>query len=188
MSQSELLIRVTQKLDQLEISYMLTGSVVSSLQGEPRSTHDIDIVISLDSSKVEPLIQAFPSSEYYIERTAIQQAIQNRGMFNLIDFQTGDKVDFWLLSSEPFYQSSFSRRYREKLLDSSIPVSRPEDTILSKLRWAKLCGGSEKQFHDALRIYEVQYQNLDWEYLENWAKKLEVQSDWERIKANAEIP
>ena len=179
---------MTQKLDQLEIPYMLTGSVVSSLQGEPRSTHDIDIVISLDSAKIEPFLQAFPASEYYVERTAIQQAIQNQGMFNLIDFQTGDKVDFWMLSSEPFYQSSFSRRYRENLLDISIPVSRPEDTILAKLRWAKLCGGSEKQYHDALRIYEVQYRNLDVEYLEDWARKLEVQSDWERIKSEAEIP
>jgi hypothetical protein len=188
MSQSELLKRVSQKLDQLKIPYMLTGSVVSSLQGEPRSTHDIDIVISLGSADVESFIQAFPSVEYYVERTAIQQAIQTQGMFNLIDFQTGDKVDFWLLSSDPFYQSSFSRRYREQLLDSSIPVSRPEDTILSKLHWAKLCGGSEKQFHDALRIYEVQYQNLDLEYLDDWVKKLEVQSDWERIKKEAEIP
>jgi hypothetical protein len=167
---------------------MLTGSVVSSLQGEPRSTHDIDIVISLAQTKIEPFLQAFPASEYYVERTAIQQAIQNQGMFNLIDFQTGDKVDFWMLSPEPFFRSSFSRRYRENLLDISIPVSRPEDTILSKLRWAKLCGGSEKQYHDALRIFEVQYQNLDLEYLEDWAKKLEVQSDWERIKSEAEIP
>jgi hypothetical protein len=31
-------------------------------------------------------------------------------------------------------------------------VSSPEDTILAKLRWAKLLGGSEKQITDALRV------------------------------------
>ena len=58
MSQQELLKQVIQALDQAEIQYMITGSVVSSLQGEPRSTHDIDIIIviqklrALDYSKL----------------------------------------------------------------------------------------------------------------------------------------
>jgi hypothetical protein len=58
MSQQELLKQVIQALDQAEIQYMITGSVVSSLQGAPRSTHDIDIIIviqklrALDYSKL----------------------------------------------------------------------------------------------------------------------------------------
>jgi len=40
-------------------------------------------------------------------------------------------------------------------MDTEIWVSSPEDTILAKLRWANLSGGSEKQFIDALRVYEV---------------------------------
>ena len=47
MSQQELLKRVVRILDGAKIKYMLTGSVVSSLQGEPRSTHDIDIVVAI---------------------------------------------------------------------------------------------------------------------------------------------
>jgi len=46
MSQQELLKKIIQALDQAEIPYMITGSIVSSLQGEPRSTHDIDILIA----------------------------------------------------------------------------------------------------------------------------------------------
>lgn len=45
MSQQELLKKVIQVLDDVGIQYMLTGSVVSSLQGEPRSTHDIDMEV-----------------------------------------------------------------------------------------------------------------------------------------------
>ena len=45
MSQQELLKRVVQILTGSGIDYMVTGSVASSLQGEPRSTHDIDLVI-----------------------------------------------------------------------------------------------------------------------------------------------
>ena len=48
MSQQELLKKVIQALDQAEIQYMITGSVVSSLQDEPRSTHDINMVIAVE--------------------------------------------------------------------------------------------------------------------------------------------
>jgi len=64
MSQQELLKRVLQALDQVGIRYMITGSVVSSLQGEPRSTHDVDIVIAIQKSKVHELVKAFPPSDF----------------------------------------------------------------------------------------------------------------------------
>lgn len=51
MSQQELLAKVVHTLEQLEIEYMVTGSIVSSMQGDPRSTHDIDIVVNLPQSK-----------------------------------------------------------------------------------------------------------------------------------------
>jgi len=67
-----------------------------------------------------------------------------------------------------------------------IQVSSPEDTILAKLRCANLSGGSEKQFTDALRVYEVQYAKLDIAYMEEWVKRLDVKPLWERLTNEAE--
>jgi hypothetical protein len=39
--------RAVEFLTAAGIEYMLTGSLVSSLQGVPRLTHDIDIVVNL---------------------------------------------------------------------------------------------------------------------------------------------
>ena len=66
-----------------------------------------------------------------------------------------------------------------------VPISSPEDTILMKLRWAKMSGGSEKQFIDAVRVYEVQYANLDHEYLREWTLKLGVDNEMERLRQEA---
>ena len=56
MLQPELLIkRVIQVLEDAGIEYMVTGSVASSLQGEPRSTHDIDLVVALQKPGIEKL-------------------------------------------------------------------------------------------------------------------------------------
>ncbi|MBI3813301.1 MAG: hypothetical protein HY279_02380 [Nitrospinae bacterium] len=186
MSQQELLKKVIQSLDQAGIQYMITGSVASSLQGEPRSTHDIDMVVAVQKSAAKRLAEAFPPPGFYLDEDSILNAIKRQSMFNLIDVNAGDKVDFWILTDEPFDRLRFSRKISEEFMGLKMKVSSPEDTILAKLRWAKLSGGSEKQFTDALRVYEVQYGKLDIDYLEQWAKKLKVESLWKRILDEAE--
>ncbi len=58
MSQQELLGKVIQTLDDSGIQYMLTVSAVSSLQGEPRSTHDIDLVVAVEQADAEKFAKA----------------------------------------------------------------------------------------------------------------------------------
>jgi len=166
---------------------MVTGSVASSLQGEPRSTHDVDLVVAVQRPAVKRLVAAFPPPDFYLDEDDVLDAIGSRSVFNLIDTKEGDKVDFWVLTDEPFDRSRFSRKYLEEVTGIRMYVSSPEDTILSKLRWARLSGGSEKQFTDALRVYEVQFENLDLAHLEDWVKKLGLEPLWERLKGEAEI-
>ncbi len=186
MSQQELLKKVIQALDQAGIQYMITGSVASSLQGEPRSTHDIDMVIAIQISTAKKLVEAFPPPVFYLDEDSILEAINWQSMFNLIDVTAGDKVDFWILTDEPFDKLRFSRKISEEFMGIKMRVSTPEDTILAKLRWAKLSGGSEKQFTDALRVYEVQYGKLDIDYLKHWTKQLGIESLWKRLTNEAE--
>src|SRR5258708_1807395 len=110
MSQQELLTKVVQTLDAIGIEYMATGSVVSSLQGEPRSTHDIDLVVELSASQVQQLLIRFSAPDYYLSEPSVREAVRLQSMFNLLSIKEGDKVDFWLLTSEPFDQCRFGRR------------------------------------------------------------------------------
>ena len=174
MSQSELLKCVSSVLEREGIPFMLTGSYVSSLQGEPRASQDIDLVVQIAPSAAPALANAFPPPDYYLDEHAIRDAIASQGMFNLLDATGGDKVDFWILTDEGFDQSRFARRAIEDVEGMKIAVSRPEDTILMKLRWCEMSGGSEKQFGDALRVYEVQVAKLDQGYMDRWAAHLGV--------------
>jgi len=186
MLQPKLLIKVLDLLHENQIDYMITGSLVSSLQGEPRATHDVDILVNITHTVIPALIKAFMPPDFYISELAIEEAIKYKSMFNLLDTTEGDKVDFWILTDELFDQSRFARRCEEKILGYSMKISSPEDTILMKLRWAKLSGGSEKQFTDALRVYELQYQNLDLDYMEAWPPILKIEELWERLKQEAQ--
>ena len=170
------------RLDHLDIPYFLTGSWSSSLQGEPRSTHDVDIVVVLNRRQVSDLLDTFPKDRFYVSESAILDAIQNRSMFNVLDTQSGDKIDYWMLTDEPWDQSRFKRRVKATIFGNDIFVSSPEDTIIAKLRWAMLSGGSEKQMNDARGVYQVQANLLDVTYIESWCQKLNIINLWNEIK------
>lgn len=177
---------MVEALERAQIDYMITGSIASSLHGEPRATHDIDLVVRIDQDAIPALLAAFPRTEFYLEEAAIRAAIRDREMFNAVEATEGSKIDFWLLTDSPFDRSRFSRKYAEKVFGIEIQVSTPEDTILAKLHWAKLSGDGEKYFQDALRVYEVQAGSLDLEYVEHWVDHLSVAALWERIRREAE--
>jgi hypothetical protein len=52
MLQSRLLAQIIAFMQLHEMAYMVTGSVVSSLQSEPRATHDIDLVVLLKQADI----------------------------------------------------------------------------------------------------------------------------------------
>ena len=186
MSQPQLLKRLVLALQSLGVPYMLTGSIVSSLQGEPRSTHDIDVVVELDAASAGRLRQAFPEPEFYVADIAIREALAHRSMFSVLDTSTGDKIDLWMLTEEAFDQSRFARREAAELFGLSMFVSRVEDTIVQKFVWSEMSGGSEKHFRDALSVYEVHRESIDASYIEGWARALGVLELWGRLVAEAQ--
>lgn len=185
MSQQELLVAIVRFLNQAHIDYIVTGSVVSSLQGEPRSTHDIDFVVQISLEDLPALHDAFPEKRFYLDDAAVAEAIRTGSMFNMIDTETGDKADFWMITDDEFDHARFARRRDLPYGDIVLSVSTPEDTIIQKLRWALQSGGSTKQFTDALRVYEVQGVRLDKDYVKRWTDILGLSQEWTRLRKQA---
>ena len=97
MSQAELLKLVIETLNRLGIDAMLVGSLASSFYGEARTTHDIDLVIDPPGDLIDQLVASFPAPRYYLS----PQALREGRMANLIDTESGDQVDLWILGSDP---------------------------------------------------------------------------------------
>src|SRR5204863_3015846 len=55
----------TLRLDAAGIDDMVTGSVASMVCGEPRLTHDVDLVLALPLESVPALVDAFPGDAFY---------------------------------------------------------------------------------------------------------------------------
>jgi hypothetical protein len=151
---------------------MLTGSMASNFWGIPRTTHDLDFVLSFDMDRAEALVAAF-EDDYALEAVSVRNAFRAPHMFNAIDRRSALKVDFWLLRRVPFEEQMFARRLRVSLFGEPAWIATAEDTVLHKLYWNGITP-SERQIGDAAGIVAVQGVELDREYLEQGASELGV--------------
>lgn len=162
-------------LESLGISYLVGGSIASGIWGEMRYTQDIDLVADIQESQINLLLNAF-TPRFYISEVAIREALESGNSFNLIDNQTGWKIDIFILTQDAFKQSNFQRK-RQISVDEAgqtLLFSSPEDMILQKLLWYQMTQQSSQQWRDILGILKLQQPALDFDYLQQWADTLQL--------------
>ncbi len=172
MEQRDFLFRVLEALEQAEVAYAVTGSWASMTYGTPRTTHDLDVVITLSVDQALKLAEALPPP-LYADAVWMQAAAALGEFFNIIDPDLGVKVDFWPLKPDAYSQEQFRRRRREEIAGRPVWMLAAEDVILAKLLWYRL-SESERQLHDCIGVWKVQRDTLDLEYLRHWAHELSI--------------
>ena len=181
MDQPELLRYAIRVLEAQGVAYMVVGSFASMAYGEPRVTHDIDIVVQLDAGQADRLCEAFPAPEFYGSTAAAREAVAARGQFNVIHPASGNKIDFMIARDDPWGRSQLARRNRKLILaDQETFIAAVEDVILGKL-WYYQEGGSEKHLRDIAGIVQVSGDRLDRDYIEKWAKQLGFDEPWRMV-------
>ena len=79
-------------LEELGVEYMITGSIAAIFYGEPRLTHDIDLVVILRQSHIESLCDRFSINEYYCpppDVLRVELGRSHNAHFNLIHHDSG---------------------------------------------------------------------------------------------------
>lgn len=172
------LLRVTTALERLGLPYCVGGSFASSFYSLPRSTNDIDVVVTLRPEDVGPLVAAL-EHEFMIDTQAVSRAIASERSFNIIDLNTFNKVDIFVMTNQPWSYQQIQRRQRAALSkELGAPLlyfASPEDVVLSKLVWYRAGGElSDRQWLDVLNVLALQDDKLDRPYLQQWASDLGV--------------
>src|SRR5467141_3689547 len=103
------LFLVASLLEQQRISYVLVGSLASSMHGMYRSTADIDIVADIQSEQVISLLTALQEN-FYVDEYAVREAIKRRQSFNAIHLDSVFKVDFFIPKLDEFSRKQIERR------------------------------------------------------------------------------
>jgi hypothetical protein len=165
-------------------AYFVGGSVASSLHGDPRSTNDIDFVISLPVERVGALAVAL-GADFELDRDVLRDALLRKGCANGFYLPVLTKIDLFALGTEPYDQIEFARRRPVPVgpAGEALIVKSPEDSVLRKLLWYRAGGEvSDKQWRDIVSILCVSRPEMDPAYLSDWARRL----DCEDLLARAE--
>ena len=175
--QAQALVKVIATLDELGIRYVVGGSFASSFYGEARITHDIDIVVAITLQHLPGLVEKL-QDDFYINEESVRRAIRSGKTFNAIHFDSSFKVDFFVARGVGLQEKELERR-QLKTLQTEPPVTfyatTAEDIMLAKLDWYQKGGCvSEQQWRDISGVIRVQAERLDYDYLREWAAKLEV--------------
>lgn len=167
----ELLQKVCSQLDEHGIKYMVSGSIALNVYSIPRMTRDIDIVIELFESKIDEFTELFPNS--YFNKTVIKEEIKRKGMFNIIDYKTGFKIDFIIRKETEYFNLAFQRRQRIKEFNTELWVININDLILAKLIWMQQ-SESERHISDIGNL--LLNPDKDLEYIKKWCYKLNLKT------------
>ena len=87
MLETNLFMVFLKPLNEHNIRYMVTGSVAAMVYGEPRITHDIDLVLQLHAKDVSGFIGLFAPEEFYCppQETIEAEAARAKNVhFNII--------------------------------------------------------------------------------------------------------
>ena len=170
MPDGNLFLLYADRLNRLGVPYMITGSVAATLYGEPRFTHDVDLVIELSDEGARRLASAFPMSEFYcppLEILISEAHRTHRGHFNLIHHESGLKAYVYLKGREDLHEWGMSHRRTLSADGCVVQVAPPEYVILRKIEFFRE-GGSEKHLLDCRAILEL-CEGIDHPWLQDTA-------------------
>ncbi len=185
MPEPDLFRIFVSRLNVLGLRYMITGAVASIIYGEPRLTHDVDLVIELHLDDAERFCSAFPLDEFYCpppEIIKFEITRNYRGHFNLIHHQTGFKADIYIEGKEELHQWALQNRKMIEVEGEEFWFAPVEYVIVRKLEYYRE-GGSEKHLRDIAGILSVSAEQIDLKDLEIRINKNMLNGEWVKAKS-----
>ncbi len=172
------------RLNKMDARYMITGAVAVIIYGEPRLTHDVDLVIELKMDDIETFIKSFPSEEFYCppeESLKVEINRPLRGHFNIIHLETGFKADCYTMGGDQLHQWGMSNRRKLNFGGEPIWVAPVEYVILRKLEYYRE-GKSEKHLRDIASILSISSDKINFDQLYKKIEKYRLKQEWKEAR------
>lgn len=163
--ETSLTLQVAVALSVSGTPYLLSGSFASNYYGIPRSTKDADFIVQLAGAAGAEFGRLLgddfildPQLSFETVTGTYRQYIRHR--------KRRFKIELFILSQDPHDQERFRRRQGVDILGRKVWLLSAEDSIVSKLRWAR-----DKDRSDIRSVMTVQRGKLDWDYIQKWCRE-----------------
>jgi hypothetical protein len=185
----DIALRVGAAIEAVGGEYFVGGSIASSIQGEPRTTNDIDFVLTLPLGRLEDF-RATLGSDFEVDVEMLREALRTASSANAFYLPVVTKIDFFGRGYEGFDEMEFTRRRAivVRPTGETLFVKTPEDSVLRKLLWYRAGGEvSDKQWRDIVGVLRISGPVLDVAYLDSWAGRLRIMELLQRARGDANL-
>ncbi len=162
--------------------YLVSGSVAAMLYGEPRITHDVDLLLFLPSDRIREFADLFPVSEFYVPpiEVMVAESQRDRGQFNVIHSASGLKADVYTVRADELHLWAFRNLRTYAVEGNEVRIAPPEYVIVRKLEYFRE-GGSEKHLRDIRSILQTSEELIDRSMLNDWIANKGVEEQWQIV-------
>ena len=105
----DIALRVAAAIESNGGNYFVGGSLASSLQGEPRATNDIDLVIELPLGEIGNFRSSL-GADFELDEDMLRDALLHARSANAFYLPTTTKIDFFGRGYDGFDAIEFERR------------------------------------------------------------------------------
>lgn len=170
MSLEDVLSLIVARLNAYKIAYALMDGLAVRLYAIPRTTNDVDMMISIEREQLPELIRKLIDDGFEVNE-AFQKGwldtVSGMTLFKIKRYHAGRIFDVDLFIAETAFQKSLmSRRLEADSPDGRFFYATAEDLIL-----LKLMSGRPRDMIDAHDVFFTMG-SLDESYLRNWARTL----------------
>ena len=160
-------LAVAAALEAEKVPYIIVGGYSSNTHGIPRSTKDVDIVVSITAHRFPDLLKHLgpewrcdPQLSFETNTGTVREILELKG--------SALKIEIFALSDDEHDQARFARRIQKPFTNQNVWFPTAEDVIIWKLRWAR-----PKDIEDVRNVILVQERigTLDWSYIRGWCEK-----------------
>ncbi len=180
MPDPSLITLFVRPLAQLGIPYLITGGVASVIYGEPRFTHDIDLVVRLEPRDARRFVAGWSPTEFYVPPVEVVAEESRRpayGHFNVSHLETTMRADVYLPGRDPLAAWALEHPVHRRVEEDDIRVAPIEAVIVSKLRYYQM-GGSDRHLRDIRQMLRISGDLVNRPELERWVAKVGVEREW----------
>jgi hypothetical protein len=137
-------------LNQSRIDYAITGAAAATYYGNPRTTVDVDFIVSVSSKNLPKFISAVREAGLRADRKRIQEQLKSGyTVVRLQDTKSQYRADFIL------QQRGRLERRVGSMLGMHVYYQTPEALILARLRMIKATVSSQRRAQDRSDITAI---------------------------------
>jgi hypothetical protein len=177
----EMVLEFTEILDEVDVEYVIVSGYVAILTGRSRATEDIDIVTErLSEERTTALAERLREAGYWGATMPLDELFET--LSDNVRQRVAEEgtmipnVELWFAKND-YEQTALADPLVANVADREIAISPFELQIAYKLFL-----GAEKDFEDALHLYQVFEEQLDEDRLRRYVTELEVTDAYDELR------